>query len=374
MHLVMIGDIGPVDDMIHIGDEAMFDEAVRQLRNRGVDRITAISSNPRDTAERYGVAAVLPLGRGGSFEELDELIADADGVLVTGGGNISSIWPTHIVERAGLARMAAAHARPMTFTGQTIGPVLTGPDRAVVGGMLGSAALVGTRESASAALVAQLGVTADRTQQNVDDASFLLDGREDATPVSADPYALVTIARHVGDVDSERALDAYAQLLDAVVERTGLTVVFHAHFASLLDGPSRGDSVVHDAIAERLRTTQVRVAPTSDVPTSARLARDAALVVTSRYHPAVFAGPAGVPTIGIPVDGYTGIKLRGALAAFGQGGILPIDALLAGAGGELVHSVWSEREQTRERGLRRADDARPGSANWWNLVRAVYGD
>ena len=55
MHFVAIGDIGPVDGMLHVGDEAMFEALVLELRARGVDRITAISSNVDDTRARYGV-------------------------------------------------------------------------------------------------------------------------------------------------------------------------------------------------------------------------------------------------------------------------------------------------------------------------------
>ncbi len=376
MHLVMIGDVGPVNDMIHIGDEAMFDEAVRQLRLRGVDRITAISSNPADTTERYGISAVLPLGRGGSVADLSDLIADADGVLVTGGGNISSVWPSHIVERVGLARLAAEHGRPFVLSGQTIGPVLSPADRESVAWMLRSAALVGTREGASAALVASMGVSADRTRQNVDDASFLIDGRELSSPLAAEPYALVTIARHVGDADPELATNAYAELLNSVVEQTGLELVFHAHFAAMSSargsGEVRGDSAVHAAIAERLSTSRWRVAPTTDVPSSARLARGADLVVSSRYHPAVFAGPGGVPTIGIPVDDYTNIKLRGALGTFGQTGILPLSALMAGGSAQIVRDVWGARDGTCERGIRLAAEARPVTDAWWDRVRAAF--
>jgi polysaccharide pyruvyl transferase WcaK-like protein len=382
MHLVMIGDIGPVDNMIHIGDEAMFDEAARQLRRRGVERITAISSNPADTVDRYGVSAVLRLSRGGSAEELSALIADSDGVLVTGGGNISSVWPSHIVERAGLARMAEEHGRPFVLSGQTIGPVLSPADRETVAWMLRSATLVGTREAASASLVARLGVDAERTRQTADDASFLIDGRETSSPPLAEPYALVTIARHVGDADPELAAAAYARLLDTAVEQTGLELVFHAHFASMHGaetnaGDVRGDSAVHAAIAARLRTSRFRVAPTTDVPSSARLARDADLVISSRYHPAVFAGPGGVPTIGIPVDEYTEVKLRGALGSFGQGAdghgaLLSLSNLLQAGGGDTVKNVWGAREQTHERGIRLADESRPISEAWWDRVRAAF--
>ncbi|CAN5523632.1 hypothetical protein BH10ACT6_BH10ACT6_01990 [soil metagenome] len=372
MHIAIIGDIGPLDDMIHVGDEAMFDAAVRELRARGVERFTALSSNPSDTAARYGVEAVLPLSRGGSLEALRAVVASADGVLVAGGGNISSVWPSHIVERANLARLAEQLGRPFVVSGQTIGPVLTDADRATVSRMLASAHLVGTREAASAALVAGLGVPAERLARNADDASFLGDAVPTAGASAAEPYALITLARHVGNVDSERALGAYAGVLDAVAERTGLELVFHAHFGSLR-GDVRGDSIVHAAVAQRLRSGRVRIVPTIDGENSAALARSAALVVTSRYHPAVFAGPGGIPTIGIPVDEYTDVKLRGALDSFGQDGILPVDQLLAHGGADTVGTVWAARAETRERGIRIAETAHANTTAWWDRVLGAFG-
>lgn len=373
MRLLMIGDIGPVDDMIHIGDEAMFDEAVRQLRRRGADHLTAISSNPADTTARYDLSAVLPVGRGGSEDGLRSLVAEADGVLVTGGGNISSVWPTHIVERARLARLAAESDTPFVLSGQTIGPVLSAPDRETVARMLASARLVGARESATAALIAELGIPADRARQTVDDASFLADGRTSSRDAAAlPPYALVTLARHVGDVDLELAQGAYARLLDEVAEQTGLAIVFHAHFASLDSAETRGDSAVHAPVAARMRSA-TQVVPTVDVPTSALLARGAELVVTSRYHPAVFAGPGGVPTIGIPVDDYTDVKLTGAIGAFGQRGVLPLTTLIDEGGAETVRDAWAGRHETRARGIRLADQARPTSDAWWDRVAETLG-
>src|ERR671912_382735 len=109
MRVVALGDVGVVDDMMHIGDEAMFAAAVGA-------------------------------------------VAAADGVLIAGGGNLASTWPLHVYERAALAGIAARLSRPLVVSGQTLGPDLRGRDRDLVRGLLHSAALVGVRESASHAL------------------------------------------------------------------------------------------------------------------------------------------------------------------------------------------------------------------------------
>ncbi len=375
MHVLAIGDIGPVDDMIHIGDEAMFDEATRQLTRRGVARITGISSHPADTATRYGIDAVPALGSSSVSDEealespLGHALRDADAVLVTGAGNLSSLWPSHIVERGRLARLAQRRGIPFVISGQTFGPALNESDRAEVGRMLRSARLVGTRERPSYDLARTLGVASERLGHTIDDASFL--GWQSGVPLPVEPVAVVTIARHVGDSDQDAALTAYARLLDAAAEATGLEIVFHAHFASLRDGEVRGDSAVHQQIIERMRSSRVRVERTTDAPAAARLARSASLVVNSRYHPAVFAASGGVPTIGVPVDDYTTVKLRGAIGAVGGQGIVPISELIATDPSPFVEEFWSRRGAMRATAHELLIPARQASEVWWDRVHTA---
>ena len=129
---------------------------------------------------------------------------------------------------------------------------------------------------------------------------------------------------------------------------------------------------MHDAVMNAMVGPARVVAPTDSVA-AARLARSAAMVVSSRYHPVVFAVPAGVPTIGIPVDDYTGVKLRGALGNFGQEGLLPVAELLAGNGPALAARLWADRDIIRAGAVTLTPTARASSAAWWDRVAAVFG-
>ncbi len=365
MHIVAIGDIGVADEMIHIGDEAMFEALVNALRARGVDRVTGLSSEPAESSARYGIEAVQPFGFGadrdanearmrdilsGVLDDRARAVVDAvhaaDGVVIAGGGNMTSLWPHHIYERATLGAVAAASGTPLVVTGQTIGPELVQRDAELVTELLSSARLVGVREASSHALVFGLGVTSP-VEQTIDDASYLLD-----EPFERGDYCLVSLASHVGGADREAVVQSVAELLDAL----RMPVRFLAHFGSLTPGQSRGDSVMHDRVIAAMASPASVVTPTTSVE-AARLARGAALVVSSRYHPVVFAVPAGVPAIGIPVDEYTGVKLRGALGNFGQSSVLPVADLLAGHGRAVVDAL---RASTTDR--------RPEYAAWWDRV------
>jgi len=390
--------------MVHVGDEAMFDEMVYQLRSRGVESITGISSNPAETAERYGIDAVAGIGfrtqktRAEQSARMDAVVRTAageaglldaddaahavidairssDGVAVSGGGNMASTWPSHIFERATIGRIARLAAKPLVVSGQTIGPHLDDADSALVAELLSSAALVGLREKPSHALSLGLGVPAGLANQTVDDASFLSeqDTKTDVAPHTAAPYALVSLSTHVGVEDRAEFQQAVADLLDHVVETTDLDIRFYAHFASLDESESRGDTVMHDAVIGRMTSTRVATLNEGDSVAAARLARGAALVISSRYHPAVFAVSGGVPTIGIPVDDYTTTKLTGALGNFGQSALVSARQLVAGAAPAVASVVWNDREAIRERGLAIAASNRAASAVWWDRVAAALG-
>jgi polysaccharide pyruvyl transferase WcaK-like protein len=383
MRLVMIGDIGVRDEMIHIGDEAMFETFARELGRRGFD-ITALSSAPEESAARYGVDAVarigfdLSLGRDAARTRLGQVldgslpaddpahavvaaVESSDGVAIAGGGNMASTWPTHIYERAALAALAVRSGVPLVVSGQTLGPWLEDEDRELLRGLLGAAALVGVREGASLALAGGLGQT-ERTRRTVDDASFLVD-----SPVAREEYALVSLSTHLGAVPHEEGVSSIARSLDRVALTTGLPVLFHAHWASLDPDQVRGDTVLHEEVRAAM-TSPSGVVPTRSSTHSARIARAASMVVTSRYHPAVFAAPAGVPILGIPVDDYTTIKLTGALDNFGQEGVAPLTSLDDAP----VADLWGQREAIRARAAAISVAERARTAAWWDRIAGIY--
>jgi len=124
-------------------------------------------------------------------------------------------------------------------------------------------------------------------------------------------------------------------------------------------------------VLARMTTTGAETVDEGDSVAAARLARGASLVISSRYHPAVFAVSGGVPTIGIPVDDYTTTKLTGALGNFGQNALVSAERLVAGVAPAVASAVWDDREGIRERGLLLAGSARVASAAWWDRVAAA---
>jgi polysaccharide pyruvyl transferase WcaK-like protein len=405
MHILAIGDIGATDQMMHIGDEAMFEALVDEMRARGATAITGLSAEPRESAARYGIdalprigfaaaraagaerfaAVVRALDSGGGLSADDpfwavrDAVASATGVVIAGGGNMASTWPLHIFERAALARIAAAVGVPLVVTGQTLGPELTPPDRDVLGEALRSARVVGLREEASGRLAAELGVPGDRARVTLDDASFL--GWDDAPGDSAGAhsggYTLVSLSTHLGGRDRRAIVRGLARVLDRHADETGESTRFHAHWGSMQAGETRGDALLHEEVRADMRTPS-EVVPTGDPRSAARLARGASLLVSSRYHPVVFAAPAGVPVLALSADDYTRVKLDGALGRWGQCGVRDLDEIAdagtaaAGAGmdaaADAVRGIHSSSAQTRGTADGLRPSARAAAAAWWDRV------
>ena len=391
MRVVALGDVGVIDDMMHIGDEAMFQAAHDELGARGAS-LVAVSSVPDETAGRYGIDAVPRirfdgLDRAGSEARLagvlafadgqDALAADdsaravvsavaaADGVLIAGGGNLASTWPLHVYERAALAGVAARLGRPLVVSGQTLGPDLRGRDRELVAELLRSAARVGVRESTSHRLAADLGAAA---RLGVDDASFVALA---PSPTNVTPDGvLVSLSLSLGRAPRVATVDRIAALVDAAAEATGQRVRFHAHFGALAGPDPRGDAVLHDEVRARMRTPS-SVVPTGDVAGAASLARSAALLITGRYHPAVFAAPAGVPVLGLVTDDYTAVKQRGALAHWGQEATVPISAADVD-GIPRLHALWRDRARLAGEADARRPRHRADFDAWWDAVADTF--
>lgn len=388
MSVLTIGDIGVLSGMIHIGDEAMFEAARDELAERGLG-VVGVSSAPEESAARYGVPSVPRLG----FVGLDRAAAarrstslvdaatgrtalgaddparqvldaldEASGVLIAGGGNLASRWPVHVYERTTLAAMAQARALPVVVSGQTFGPDLEPDDAERVAAMVRAAARTGVREHASAQLARGWGAD---VHAGVDDASFLGRGPADGDGPAASDRVLVSLSGWFAGRPAEDVESGIAALLDHAADTVG-PVVFHAHF-----GPERpgaepaGDAALHERVRARMRRTS-EVLPSGDSLTAARLARTSRLLVTSRYHPAVFAAPAGVPILALAADEYTHVKLSGALGHWGQDSVLDLDGL-ADASDHLTWTAESAAATTRGAAAR-LDSHRAGSAAWWDSV------
>jgi polysaccharide pyruvyl transferase WcaK-like protein len=349
IRLLVIADVGGAETR-HIGDEAMLEANLDAFRSLIPEvAFTVVSRDPAWTAAHYGVDAVAPFGfprdpssgveRGAMLDRLlaaatgrgrgnpgltatpdttnatCDAVFDADGLVVSGGGNLSSTWPDCLYERVALLHLARIFGKPAVVLGQTIGPRLAGDERRLLAETLSSARFVGLRELPSAALALELGVPPERIWYQSDDALFFKGAPESVqtSDRSSAPRIAVTIDPQVRAM-GEAVFDSLVSQLRELSQTTDapLILIPHAFGNESAAGPS--DLTEARLLAERLGLSHTVVAAGLDAGQARQLTGDASMIISTRYHPIVFGLAAGVPSLGIYGDEYCRIKLQGALA------------------------------------------------------------
>ncbi len=397
--IVLIGDVGNPDGHYHLGDEAMLESAVHALRERGQHEITVISSDPASTQERYGVASIGRIGftgltsaqresrleavvgaARGELGRIDwhdsawaviEAIAASTGVIVTGGGNLSLLWPEHVYERVALARIATVMGRPIALSGQMLGPFLDQRTGELVGELLASAVAIGVRDGHSLEIAHRL--IGERPVSLLGDDALLLGDDAaglDADGVDAGPV-VATFAPYLAGIPIDAFVAGAATTLETLRQLTGADVQFVPH-AGTLGRHDDDDSVLHARVAERLG--HGTLSPLLDATATATLHRSASFTLSTRYHPLVFASLAGRPMIGAPADDYTATKISGALAVIGaQQALVPAGALGGSACIAAATSVWAARDLIAAAAAARRPGLIDAHRRWWDALADSFG-
>jgi len=338
--VVVLADLNG-DDAHHVGDEAMTEATVAWLRSLapgGDLEVTVSSSDPEATARRLGCAAAPWVGFAGCSDDADrhalalraaahpgdhrllDAVANADALVVAGGGNLNSMWPEHVYERVVAARVARRVGIPVVVTGQTIGPFDTGPERTLVAELLGEAALVGVREPHSAAEIAALGVDPLRRIEAPDDAVLLEPAAPPTLPATFDPGTpevptrTIAVTVHPFAPPGDPRYEALGHQLATLATRLSAQVLCVPHVRTAEHPDGVGDRDVAAILAE---VTGGAVLEAPSAREAVWASRTAWLVVSSRYHPIVFATAARVPALALTHGHYTAVKCRGALSQVG---------------------------------------------------------
>lgn len=287
VRVVVLGDIG--QSIYHVGDEAMTHAVVDELQARGIADIVLLSRNPAQSSTLYGTAAVKtlefpwpPNRREIYLKEIRALLAGqtdvlpaddqvhavieaieaCDGVVIAGGGNMNSPYGWLLYERAAVGAIAKALGKPLVISGQTVGPVLTGPDYDTVVDLFRSAALSSVREQTSLQLMRGADIPAGLT---LDDASFLQIDHARAVsapnrvyePMPGRQFLVGTFSPGTGAMDRDDFIQRVADLLDRIAESDDIDIVLLPHMSR----PEHRDIDIemHDDLRSRMRTQDVRL-------------------------------------------------------------------------------------------------------------------
>jgi colanic acid/amylovoran biosynthesis protein len=411
---VVQGDLG--QGAYHVGDEAMTVAAVDELSGRTGASFVLLSRDPEQTVGLYGTASIptiefpWPPAERSAYLELvrravrgdrsalppadavwgvmDE-VATADGVLIAGGGNMNSLYGWLLYERAAVAIIARELGKPLVVSGQTFGPTLLPQDRKALHELLECAELIGAREPSSYALGFELGIGSDKLVRVLDDGSFLpsstkgLPSSTEEVPPAGDSSVPALpelpqdgyIAATVGPDawrEGTRTLAAIAGVLDRAALLTGLPVYLLPHMGALGSTENGGDHDSHRTVLAHSRSGQLKMLPVLPVRTAAEVTAAASLVITNRYHPAVFGLAAGVPVVSLANDAYSDIRLSGAHGNWGLGDwTLPLPSLAPGGVDDAVAEAWARRDEIRQHLERLRPGFQQSQGQWWDAVAAV---
>lgn len=368
MKLLFLADVS--GRVAHVGDEAMLEANIALFRRLLPSCSIEVAAGPGWDGSRLGVHAVSRLefprdseaARVAMLEMPDaahpavRAALGCDALIISGGGNLCSSWPHHIYERLAMARIAASRGVPVIVLGQTLGPALQPRERTLVAELLQLAAWIGVRETHSHTLALELGTDVAKLSHQLDDAAFLTPVRVPADELEkmglagSDPWIAVT-AHPFGELTVRNPVVAeFASSLRAIAHATGAALVFVPHVRFEEPGATPDDAEFGTMIARALYCNPpMRIAPVLPSPQALWLTQRASLVISTRYHPLVFASAGGVPALGIWNDEYTRVKLEGALAhAERPEDAMPIGKMLAGSLAAKAINLWHSRAMMKE--------------------------
>lgn len=397
-----------VDQLVyHVGDEAIFTAEAAELRRRGHDvvRISRHESyGPRSAHRTDGTIPALTFPWG--LEDRTRYLAEIRGVLsgdrealpaqdklfgiiedlravdalvIGGGGSLNSRYGWLLSERLATALVARHLGKPVILSGQSIGPFLQPGDRELVAELIDVCDLVGLRDASSVQIARTLQPDHAAIMCIPDDAHLLLAAHKPRDVIAA------TVAGDPGPLGTDAVLSVVGAVVGQLAEKTGAVVELVPHMGLTDPEHDPGHDVeMHRSLADLIR----RRNPTVTVENcglevdrdSARRTATAQWVVSTRFHPVVFALGAGAVPLALPVDVYGRARIEGALLNAGlTNASVPLAALwdpvTQAVRQDLVERVVAETVATRgidaQARQARSDALARASRTWWDVVECA---
>jgi polysaccharide pyruvyl transferase WcaK-like protein len=287
------------------------------------ERIVLLCMGARGAARAYGVAAVAmpartptkwrtrrwrrPIQTALQWRRLARAVDACDVLVVSGGGNMNSLFGAHLETRLMLVERARRLGKPVVLVSQTLGP-FEPAHRDEVRAALAGADWVGVRDRGS---VEELGPAARLAP---DDAVFLAPAHVPATvALAARRGRLLGLSLHGIPGMTDARLGDAADAAGAIAGAAGWKTVLVPHQARR----GEGDLLLARRVRERLGAEACEVLPVLPARAVRALAGDLALAVSTRYHGVVFALAAGTPAVALASSPYTERKMVGAFETFG---------------------------------------------------------
>ncbi|HVL57671.1 MAG TPA: polysaccharide pyruvyl transferase family protein [Burkholderiaceae bacterium] len=288
---------------LNLGDEAILQSIVSQLRESGPVEIAVFSRDADDTRKRHQVERVVPVRRLSRQEVLPE-VQRLDLLIVGGGGILFDGEAKTFLREAMLARELGV---PYMIYAVGVGPLRDASTQAVVRDALNGAAAITVRERAAQRELEEIGV--EREIVVTADPALLLEP-EPLPPDALRNEGLAGRKRLVGisvrepgpaapDIDQDVYHELLANAADFIVDRYDADVVFVP-----MEHNVRDVQHSHAVIARMLRAQRATVLK-GDYTSGQMLSLIGyfALAVGMRLHFLIFAALRDVPFVALPYAG-----------------------------------------------------------------------
>lgn len=362
---VRIGISGSYGGM-NLGDEAILDGILNQLRATLRADVTVFSRNPSDTIARHKtehVVAVRQLTR----KEITPEVQNLD-LLILGGGGILYDQDAETYLRE--VFLAQEFGIPVVIYAVSAGPLTRPSAREAVRAALNAAAVITVRDRQGYRLLEDVGVT--REIHLTADPALLLEPEElpidtlKAEGVQFDRHLVGFSVREPGpaapDIDPEEYYALLANAADFVVERLDADVVFVPMEAT--DVRHSHAVVARMKNAERCEILKRRYSPEQILDLIGRFE----FVIGMRLHFLIFAALRGTPFTALPYAS----KVMGLLDDLGME-TPPLESIGIGQLLARIDRSWDTREEIRA-AIKRQLPALQARARRTNEVLLEYLD
>lgn len=240
-----------------------------------------------------------------------ERLAGASLFFFCGGGYLTGATRSRLWDGVLICRLCRILGVPVVMSGQTIGEWSGWVDRRLARWGFKTVAVIATRDDrASLADLARIGISGERAFATHDDALFSAKSAE--RELAPGPYVAVNF--HFWKMpEAERGpllARLYAILVRTAERRPGCRFVFVPMVASDLKSHAAFCARYPDFALEALDAE-------CDYRRTRRAIADAALVLTMKHHPIIFAVGEGVPVVSMAYSDYYVHKNVGALEQYG---------------------------------------------------------
>ncbi len=331
---------------LNLGDEAILQGILRELRRSVPAEITVFSRNPADTLARHDVErSVEP--RSMTRKEVREVIQDLD-VFVLGGGGI--LYDADAEQYLRDVFVAHDLGIPVVVYAISAGPLERESSRRAVRDALNEAAVVSVRDRQGYRLLEDVGVT--REIHLTADPALLI--TEEELPIEAlrsegvafDRPLVGFSVREPGpaapDLDPEDYHELLANAADYIIERYGADVVFVP--MEKIDVQHSHGVVAHMQNSEHAEILRRRYSPGQVLDLMGRFE----LAVGMRLHFLIFAALRGTPFTALPYAS----KVTGLLEQLGLESP-PLESIGIGQLIAQIDRSWDRRQELRAKVVER---------------------